>query len=138
MFCAISKKRVYESFFFEGRTVNSEAYLAMLKNWLMKLSIKGERAVSIFQPNGAPTYWSLTVKEYLNATLHDRWIGYAGKDDYVLLHWFPRFPDLTPCDFFLWGHIKALVYVPPFSTSVANLNTRITEALTTIDRDTLV
>ena len=30
VFCAISKKCVYGSFFFEGTTVNSEAYLAML------------------------------------------------------------------------------------------------------------
>ena len=26
--------------------------------------------------------------------------------------WPPRSPDLNPCDFFLWGHLKALVYNP--------------------------
>ena len=35
MFCAISKKRVYEPFFYEGTTVSSKAYLDMLQNWLM-------------------------------------------------------------------------------------------------------
>jgi hypothetical protein len=24
----------------------------------------------------------------------------------------PRSPDLNPCDFYLWGHLKALVYYP--------------------------
>jgi hypothetical protein len=28
--------------------------------------------------------------------------------------WPPRSPDVTPCDFFLRGHVKDLVYVPPF------------------------
>ena len=32
------------------------------------------------------------------------------------IEWPPRSPDLTPCDFFLWGHLKSKVY----STSPAN------------------
>ncbi|GBO01650.1 hypothetical protein AVEN_273261-1 [Araneus ventricosus] len=27
--------------------------------------------------------------------------------------WPPRSPDLNPCDFFLWGHLKSLVYATP-------------------------
>jgi hypothetical protein len=27
--------------------------------------------------------------------------------------WPPRSPDLTQMDFFLWGHIKALIYTSP-------------------------
>ena len=30
--------------------------------------------------------------------------------------WPPRSPDLTPCDFFLWGHIKNQVYSSPPAT----------------------
>lgn len=26
------------------------------------------------------------------------------------LPWPPNSPDLTPCDFFLWGYVKSLVY----------------------------
>jgi hypothetical protein len=29
---------------------------------------------------------------------------------------FPRSRDLTPMDFFLWGHIKALVCISPFDS----------------------
>ena len=27
--------------------------------------------------------------------------------------WPPRSPDLNPLDFYLWGHLKALVYATP-------------------------
>lgn len=26
--------------------------------------------------------------------------------------WPPRSPDLNPCDFFLWGYLKSVVYNP--------------------------
>ena len=29
------------------------------------------------------------------------------------MKWPPRSPDLTPCDFFLWGYLKAKVYTSP-------------------------
>ncbi|GBO06156.1 hypothetical protein AVEN_105364-1 [Araneus ventricosus] len=33
-------------------------------------------------------------------------------------------PDLTPCDFFLWGYVKDKVYVPPMSTTLQALQKR--------------
>ena len=104
----------------------------------MEFLFDGEQADFIFQQDGASPHWSLIVRQYLNATLHSRWIGRAGNDDCMLLHWPPRSPDLTSCEFFLWGYVKDLVYVPPLPTSVDDLKTRITEALITIDLDTLV
>ena len=50
----------------------------------------------------------------LNRVLQQRWIGRAAKGDNHLLPWPPRSPDLTPCDFFLWGFVKDSVYVPPY------------------------
>ena len=32
--------------------------------------------------------------------------------------WPARSPDLTPMDFFLWGHIKTLVYETPVETEI--------------------
>ena len=26
--------------------------------------------------------------------------------------WLPRSPDLNPCDFYLWGYLKSVVYNP--------------------------
>ncbi|GBM20352.1 hypothetical protein AVEN_195900-1 [Araneus ventricosus] len=54
---------------------------------------------------------SSIVRDFLNRELPHRWRGRAGLDDIPLLPWPLRSPDLTPCDFFLWGHVKDKVYV---------------------------
>ena len=33
----------------------------------------------------------------------------------------PRFPDATPCDFFLWGYVKDQVCVPPLPACIPEL-----------------
>lgn len=43
-----------------------------------------------------------------------------------VLTWPPRSPDLTPCDFFLWGYIKDFAYKPPL---MRTFNKRISTAL---------
>ena len=45
------------------------------------------------------------MREILNQQYPDRWIGRGGPR-----HWPPRSPDLNPLDFFLWGHVKNVVY----------------------------
>jgi hypothetical protein len=42
-----------------------------------------------------------------------------------------------PCDFFLWGYIKDIVYVPTLPRSLVELWERIAAAVMTIDRMTL-
>ena len=51
-----------------------------------------------------------------------RWIGKGGP-----VAWPPRSPDLTSLDFFLWGHVKSLVYATPVET-VEDLTARIFNA----------
>ena len=46
-------------------------------------------------------------------------------------------PDLTPCDFFLWGYIKDRVFVPPVPVSLIELKQRITTAAASVDEDML-
>lgn len=133
VFCAMSKKAVYGPFFFERATVNGETYLDMLENWLMDKLSEKESGDFIFQQDGAPPHWSLRVRQFLNTTLPDRWIGRSGQNDHDLMSWPPRSPDLTPCDFFLWGFVKGLVYVPPIPRDVDELKARITKAVATID-----
>ena len=69
--------------------------------------------MTIFQQDGVPSYWSLRVRQFLNTTLPDRWIRWPGQDDHILMPWSPKSPDLIPCNFFLWGFVKGLVYVFP-------------------------
>ena len=47
----------------------------------------------------------------------------------------PRSPDLTPCDFFLWGFMKDAVYVPPLSTDLNDLRNLITATVNSVMQD---
>ena len=61
----------------------------------------------------------------------------ARNDDRVLLKWTLQSPDLTTCDFFRWGYVKGLVYVPPVPTNVVELKPRISSELETDTEDML-
>ena len=77
--------------------------------------------------------WGLRVRGFLNAKFPDRWIGRDGP-----IHWAARSPDLTPLDFFLWGHVKSQVYRPNVSYStVEDLKTEIRRIIQEIGKDVL-
>jgi hypothetical protein len=58
-------------------------------------------------------HWHREFRNYLDETLPQRWIDLATDDNMPLARWAPRNPDLTPCDYFLWGYVKDKVFVPP-------------------------
>jgi hypothetical protein len=58
-----------------------------------------------FLHDGAPAHFSLEARDQLDAAYPLRWIGRGGP-----VAWPPRSPDLNPLDYFLWGHLKSLVY----------------------------
>lgn len=64
-----------------------------------------------FLHDGAPAHFFIAVREHLNRTFGQRWIGRGGP-----VAWPPRSPDLNPLDFYLWGHLKSLVYAVPINT----------------------
>jgi len=56
----------------------------------------------------------------------------------LALHsWPPKSPDMTPCDFFLWGYVKERVYVPLLTADLDELTNRITAAVKSVTEDTL-
>jgi hypothetical protein len=57
-----------------------------------------------FQHDDAAAHFARHVQEHLTATYNSHRIG-RGRP----MAWPPRSPDLAPMDFFLWGHIKALI-----------------------------
>ncbi|EZA62939.1 hypothetical protein X777_15531 [Ooceraea biroi] len=63
--------------------------------------------------DGAPAHYRVTVREFLNETFPTRSIGRDGP-----VSWPARSPDCNPCDFYLWGHVKSLVYDRP----IPNIN----------------
>ena len=59
-----------------------------------------------FQQDGAPPHFHVNVRNFLDRTFNQRWIGRRGCATNVP----PRSPDLTPLDFYLWGTLKNAVY----------------------------
>ncbi|KAF2348999.1 Reverse transcriptase domain [Trinorchestia longiramus] len=51
--------------------------------------------------DGAPAHRTVAVREKLNELFGNSIITLNHR-----IKWRPRSPDLTPCDFFLWGHLK--------------------------------
>ena len=51
-----------------------------------------------FQQDGTPAHYSRAVREYLDETFPEKWIGRRRPID-----WPGRSPDLTPMDFFSFG-----------------------------------
>lgn len=82
-----------------------------------------------FQNDGAPAHFAVQVREDLAQRFGHRWIARGGA-----VSWPPRSPDLTPLDFFLWGHVKSLVYETPVETE-QDLIGRITAAFENIQNE---
>ena len=64
-------------------------------------------------------------------TFPERWIGRDGP-----IPWPPRFPDITPLDFFLRGYVKDIVYRTKVR-DVGDLQQRLIEVLDTVTVDML-
>lgn len=123
VWASMSINGIIGPYFFDG-TVDGNNYENMLANYLIP-TLKRRRICSstVFQQDGAPPHWSLRVRNLLNQTFKDRWIGRNGP-----IAWPARSPDLTPLDYFLWGYVKELVYSREPKT-IADLKRVISEAL---------
>ena len=50
------------------------------------------------------------------------------------IEWPPRSPDLTPCDYFLWGYLKSKVYIKP-PESIDDLKNKRSVAIESLKQD---
>ncbi len=50
--------------------------------------------------------------------------------------WPPRSPDLNPCDFYLWGHLKSVVY-NPLPKTLDDLKANINREIKKFSKDVL-
>lgn len=120
--------------FFE-ETLTGATYLNFLQNnlpiLLEDLPLNIRRSLWLMH-DGASVHSTQNVKRYLDDTFPQRWIG-RGSD----VPWPPRSPDLTTCDFFLWGYVKERVYQEAF-TNINNLKQAIRNAFQSIDRNMLL
>lgn len=111
--------------FFLPRRLNGENYRHFLENDLPVLLEDVPvliRNRMWFMHDGAPAHFSVLARAYLDQNYNNRWIGRAGTE-----LWPPRSPDLNSLDYFLWGHLKTLVYSTPVQTE-EELRNRITDS----------
>lgn len=85
-----------------------------------------------YQHDGAPAHSTAIVREWLNRHYHNKWIGRGGP-----IHWPARSPDLTPLDYFLWGHVKNTVYSTP-PTTAEDMKNRIRTCFRNISEEMLM
>ena len=102
--CAISANRIFGPYLFE-ESLNQHNYLKMLKSFYSpKLQRTTDYRKYYFQQNGTAPYTANMVLECLGDHLSTKFIDKK--------KWPPRSPDLNPCDFYLWGYLKSVVYNP--------------------------
>lgn len=130
VWAAIGRQGLFGPFFFSD-SVNSERYLNMLSSQLWPLIQQRHLENDlIFMQDGAPPHWGLSVRKWLDEHFAGRWMGRGSPN----MPWPPRSPDLTPCDYFLWGYVKSVVYKQN-PLDIEELKTKITEAMLSIPQE---
>jgi hypothetical protein len=76
-----------------------------------------------YMHDGFPAHLSRVMRDVLNHTSHDRWVGRSA--------WALRSSDLNPLNFYPWGHLKSLVYAALVDNE-QSLHYRIVDASQTI------
>ena len=106
--------QVIGPFFFNGN-VNGTNYLYMINNDVLpqlqehfEQQIRGVFRNLWWAQDCAPAHRSIAVGERLRGLFGNRVIALDHN-----VEWPPRSPDLTPCDFFLWGYLKNRVFSSP-------------------------
>jgi hypothetical protein len=103
-------------YFLHGN-VNGIAYLRMLNEFVfpqLAVNFNNQYWEGLFRglwwaQDGAPAHRLIQVRDRLNEVFGNNRV--VGLDHDV--EWPPRSPDLTPCDFFLWGYLKDKVFSTP-------------------------
>ena len=102
-------------YFFDGN-VTGETYLRMLNeemfpdlvNAFIRQFNNNRFRYLWWAQDGAPPHTTVLVSTWMTEFFGDKVIALNHPNE-----WPPRSPDLTPCDFFLWGYMKSRVYVTP-------------------------
>lgn len=124
--------QVVGPFFIIGN-LNAEVYLAMLQQQVVpaiQASVNNFEQIW-FQQDGAPPHYGLEVRQYLDIVFPNHWIGRRG-----YIEWPARSSDLSPLDYFLWGHVKDRVYKTK-PQNLDDIRNRIQQEIQQIPQDTL-
>lgn len=123
VWCGIIDNILIGPFVFENH-LTADRYLDFLENHLVDLLENVPLTIRQgmwYQHDGAPAHFPLRVRQFLDQRFEGRVIGRGAQHS-----WPPRSPDLTCLDYYLWGHMKDMVYQTP-SETVEDLRRRIFE-----------
>lgn len=112
VWCAMSGREIIGPYFFENdrgqtQTVNSDRYCEMITTFFepeVRNSLFFNRN-TWFQQDGATAHTARRSMDLVRRLFPSKVISRFGD-----LNWPARSPDLSPCDFFLWGYLKGKVY----------------------------
>ncbi|GBO15924.1 hypothetical protein AVEN_120483-1 [Araneus ventricosus] len=141
VWCGFTAAFIFDPFFFKEIcpsgpvtcTFIATRYESLLLSYpIPALQQRGCVDSTVFMQDGGPPHIATPVKQLLN--LH------FGNDRIISRHfqtaWPPRSPDLNPCDLWLWGYLKDVVYGGPI-TKTGELKCRITQHIHNITTKTL-
>ncbi|KAK3931313.1 Transposable element Tc1 transposase, partial [Frankliniella fusca] len=109
----LHNKIIGPHFFEENENLNQFNYSHLLRHQLPEML--EDTPLNIlrscwFMQDGAAPHTSRRAREILNSDQHYGWQNkWIGKYSNVQT-WPPRSPDLTPCDFWLWGTLKSRLF----------------------------
>jgi hypothetical protein len=131
VWCAMSEHGIIGPYFFDG-TVTSDRYREMLNTFFFPelRALRIPLATTWFQQDGATAHCSNQNLELLESKFGERIISRRTRRP-----WPPRSPDLSACDYFLWGYLKSKVYANR-PNSLQDLRQNIVQEIRQIPRET--
>jgi hypothetical protein len=126
VWCVISSFGIIGPYFFEDErerdvTVTGPHYIHMLENFLGPvLSRHPVTEETFYQQVGATSHTARDSMAAVRNLLPEHVISRYGD-----ITWPARSPDLSACDFFLWGYLKSQVFKAPAPNTVQKLKQRV-------------
>ena len=93
VWCGTMHDKIIGPLFFAEKSITPQIYLNLLTEYVSPQREQCQPLV-IFQQDGAPPHWGLAVRQFLNDTFPEKWIGRDGP-----IPWPPCSPDITPLVF---------------------------------------
>ena len=86
--CGLMHDQIIGPFIFSESTTTANIYLDMLKHYVVP-QLEEFQPWFVFQQDGVPPHLGLMIRDFLNETFPNRWIGKSGPTP-----WPPRSPDI--------------------------------------------
>jgi hypothetical protein len=128
VWAALSRECLFGPYFFPS-TVNGETYRAVLSEFFLPALLQkyGSAENIWFQQDGAPAHYAGETRQFLYQHFGERIVSRGCPNE-----WPPRSPDLTPCDFYLWGVIMEFTYRNGHFNNVTELEDCLCAAFNTL------